>query len=45
MDIFTIIVHTFQKLGVNAYHYLRARLLESTDHPNLATLIQTAASV
>jgi hypothetical protein len=44
MDIFTT-MQSCKKLGVSAYHYLRARLLESTDHPNLATLIQTAASV
>jgi hypothetical protein len=44
MDIFTTIVQTCKKLGVSAYHYLRARL-ESTDHLGLASLIRTAASV
>lgn len=44
MDIFTTIVQTCKKLGVSAYRYLRTRLLESSDHPSLATLIRAAAS-
>jgi len=44
MDIFTTIVQTCKKLGVSAYGYLHARLLESTDQPRLATLIHAAVA-
>ena len=43
MDIFTTIVQTCKKLGVSAYHYFRARLLRSPEHPRLGALIRAAS--
>ena len=44
MDNFSTVVQTCKKLGVSPYRYLRARLLDSCDHYDIATLIRVADS-
>lgn len=44
MDIFTTLVQTSKKLGLSAYEYLRARILDTIPTPSLAQSIRQAAS-
>jgi hypothetical protein len=45
MDIFTTLIQTCKKLGVNAHAYLSDHLTRRYAMPSLAASIRTAASV